>query len=205
MSISERNNEKHALNMITSQYKPSYYYWEAVLFIRRIIIALFSVSIHNSTLLFIFVGIMLLFVFIHHKHEPFIINEANEFEYVLLLYLPFVIMTQIPYYNANAFFINVILSFLIIVPFLLITYYVYDTIKSKLKYFTSNQSHQPISTERSISSNHFDSSQDVDTDDAQLEEILAGTVRLTTIELQRQDTLEISEKTTAAENWRNLE
>ena len=54
MTISQRQNESGAVYVLTNKYKPQYYYWEYILFIRRLIIALFAVSVNGITVTFIF-------------------------------------------------------------------------------------------------------------------------------------------------------
>eukprot|EP01084_Bolivina_argentea_P108778 194419_1 len=49
MTIAERIDKTNLLNTFGAKYKPQYYYWEFVLLIKRIIIAMFAVSINNTT------------------------------------------------------------------------------------------------------------------------------------------------------------
>ena len=130
LDAASRQNNHNPLSKITSRYKPNYYYWEFIIFIRRILIALFSVSVHDITWKFIFVCIMVYFAILQKRHEPFIIHQANNLEYYLLLCFILIAVSQL-ISTINAVFLNMFISILIITPIILVSYYVYHLIKIK--------------------------------------------------------------------------
>ena len=123
-SVSQRILRHHPLNRFIYLFKPEYYYWEYILFIRRILIALFSVSVQDITMKFFFIGILLFFLYLQISTNPFIVEEGNKMEFILLMCLIFIQGTKI----SSAFdftSINIVISFLIILPIPLFVYYVY--------------------------------------------------------------------------------
>ena len=80
LSSSERQNKNNILSVFTSRYKPQYFYWEFIIFIRRICIAMFSVTSINDNWTVAFIIIMFIFLFFQYQCQPFIINAANKME-----------------------------------------------------------------------------------------------------------------------------
>merc|ERR1719229_43251 len=58
-----RQNRDHPLNRFVGRYKPQHYYWEYILFIRRILIALFAVSVQDITGQLLFLGVLIFFTY----------------------------------------------------------------------------------------------------------------------------------------------
>ncbi len=96
-----------------------------MIFIRRVIIAIFAVSINDVTTKFFFIIILSFFLLLQGICNPFIIHEANEMESILMVCLIITAVAQTIISLVDLLFINIVLSFLILLPFLLLAYYVY--------------------------------------------------------------------------------
>ena len=92
----KHQDPSYFLNVVTSRYKPQYYFWELLIFIRRVIIALVSVSEPNITITYLFIIIMGFFLFLQYLYNPFIIHEANRMEFILLMCFIFMVVIQLP-------------------------------------------------------------------------------------------------------------
>ena len=126
----KRQDPKYVLNVITSRYKPQYYYWELIIFYRRIIIALFAVSEPDIIVKCIFIVIIIFFSFLQYVHNPFINHQANKMEFILIMSFMFMVVIQLPFNPAlDTNVLNMITSLLILYPFILIIYYTLVLIK----------------------------------------------------------------------------
>ena len=119
----ERQKRGHILSSFIANYKPQYYYWECIIFLRRICIAMFSVSATDNNYTICFILIMYIFLFCQYRYQPFIIHSVNTMEFILLSCISFVIVLE------SISFINytlkhVLISFLIIFPFILFFYFI---------------------------------------------------------------------------------
>eukprot|EP00485_Elphidium_margaritaceum_P015027 CAMPEP_0202729254 /NCGR_PEP_ID=MMETSP1385-20130828/186035_1 /ASSEMBLY_ACC=CAM_ASM_000861 /TAXON_ID=933848 /ORGANISM="Elphidium margaritaceum" /LENGTH=1552 /DNA_ID=CAMNT_0049395511 /DNA_START=49 /DNA_END=4707 /DNA_ORIENTATION=- len=131
MNEVERQSPSNTWNRMVSRYRAEYWYWEYVLFIRRIVIALFAVSIQSITAKFFFGGILLVVTFVQYTYNPFKVEESNQMEAILLCCLVFIQMTKIsPVFNSIA--VNITVSFLIVAPFLLLVYYTRRIYQTKI-------------------------------------------------------------------------
>ena len=63
-NIIQRQNKDYILNQFISKYKPQFYYWEFIIFIRRIIIAMFAISVDDINAKFIFIAIMIFSIYL---------------------------------------------------------------------------------------------------------------------------------------------
>ena len=129
MDATDRENKDNIFSLFVSKYKPQFYYWEFVLFLRRVLVAMFSVYIYNQMLIFAFVAIIGIFLLIHFRCQPFIMQSANNLEAILLFGLILVIVLQ-GLEAVNDELKAVILSILIFLPFVLAIYFIYRFIKS---------------------------------------------------------------------------
>ena len=134
MTPSYRQEETHSLSSFVSKYKPQYFYWEFVIFIRRICIAMFSASVTNDNLQVLFLIVMAIFLYLQTQCEPFIIQTANTMEWILLFCIIFIIALNLAIYVDDTLK-EYLISFLIIFPFLLFIYFLihYKIPKSKAK------------------------------------------------------------------------
>ena len=76
MTVIQRQN-RIILSAFVTKYKPNYFYWEYIIFVRRICIAMFSVSVSNNNYKIIFILIMFAFLFAQNRCEPFIIDAVG--------------------------------------------------------------------------------------------------------------------------------
>eukprot|EP01084_Bolivina_argentea_P037811 69926_1 len=65
----ERADKTHILSSFVSKYKPQYYFWEYIIFMRRICIAMFSVSATDNNDKVVFIMVMFAFSFLQHQYE----------------------------------------------------------------------------------------------------------------------------------------
>eukprot|EP01084_Bolivina_argentea_P041668 76908_1 len=124
IGIEERNNKDNVLNTFVSKYKPRYFYWEFVIFIRRICVAMFTVSITDDTSRIIFIITIITFTIFQRNCKPFIVHSSNKLEFILLSCLSIVIMSH-SLSSVNGTFNNVITSIFIILPILIMIYYIF--------------------------------------------------------------------------------
>eukprot|EP01084_Bolivina_argentea_P049841 91670_1 len=132
MNYEERNKEDNFLNKFVSKYKPEYYYWEYLLFIRRMSISMFTISVNSDMAQIIFIAVMLVFISLQKNCEPFAFADANSMEYFLLQLLIIVIALNLST-SIDTTFNNVVLSGFIIFPFMLMAYYIVGFIKKNTK------------------------------------------------------------------------
>ena len=132
MNQIQRENKKNILNSFVSKYKPQFYFWEYIIFIRRIFIALFSVTVYDGVFSFLIFVIIVIFLWIHMQCQPFIIHYANQLEGILLFCLEFVIVLQ-GFASIGDEFTGIAISILIFLPFVLIFYYIYKYMKMDKK------------------------------------------------------------------------
>ena len=95
MSVLDRQNSSGFAHVLVNKYKPQYYYWEYLLFIRRVIIALFCVSINDIASKCSFLFVLALFTHIQSSCNPFIIDQCDTLEHILLLLFIFITTLEI--------------------------------------------------------------------------------------------------------------
>lgn len=73
----ERYDKTHFIYQVSNRFKPQYWYWEYIIFLRRIVIAFFAVvtSTVQSKLLFMFV--MVCFIVIQWGTDPFAAHQVE--------------------------------------------------------------------------------------------------------------------------------
>eukprot|EP01084_Bolivina_argentea_P281231 481144_1 len=123
-TVKDRQNKEHMLNTVVSKYKPKFYYWEYILFWRRTVIALFSVSVNDNTSKYIFALVVGMFMLIQKKYQPFLVDSANEMEFLLLFSLILIIFLH-SLSSINTTFNIFITALFILLPFVLLPYYIY--------------------------------------------------------------------------------
>eukprot|EP01084_Bolivina_argentea_P136517 240423_1 len=139
------NDENSVLNTFVSKYKPAYYYWEYIIFIRRLLISIFSVSENDTTFQSLLVPIMLCFLVSHVRCKPFIFDEANRMEAILLSSIIFIVVLNLSHSGyIDPWFKNYVISFLIVLPFILIIHYFYVFIKPQRDIREQDLSHSDI-------------------------------------------------------------
>jgi len=125
LSDEQRANPNSFIFQLTCRFKPAFWYWEFVIFIRRTLIAFFAVALSGVISKMIFLGVMIGFIWVQYKVDPFVVPEANQMEFVLLCCIPFVIMGQMPGALTDAYdFVVYTMSILIVLPAPLLVFYV---------------------------------------------------------------------------------
>ena len=96
--MGEIERQKDSLSSLVANYKPQYFYWEYIVFLRRICIAMFTASTtDNNNYKMVFILIMFIFLFYQNRYQPFIINTINMMESILLSCLIFIIVLELAY------------------------------------------------------------------------------------------------------------
>eukprot|EP01083_Nonionella_stella_P075505 205307_1 len=136
MNAAERQ-KPNAFSDIVDKYKPQFYFWEFVLYTRRIVIAMFSVSVTGIVSKLMFIAILFVFVYVQQEYEPFITHEGNKMEIILLCCLIFVVVAQMAssYASQHSSLIIGIISCLIVFPFCLTIYFVVRFINKRISKF----------------------------------------------------------------------
>eukprot|EP01083_Nonionella_stella_P066591 175475_1 len=192
--MDESQREKpNPFDSILEKYKPELFYWELVLFWRRIVIAFFAVSVPGIPAKCAFIGIMFIFLLLQHKYEPFVAKEANGMEMKLLCCFIFVIVTQLPS-SKYPIFMNVVISLLIILPFVFMAYYGYHMfIKSQLK--SLNEALFPENTSANLDANSV-----FDVGDIEIIEVAKPTTQSAQIENENEQVAPVSTQVNENEN-----
>jgi len=126
MTPCERANPNKFMYQLSSRFKSEYWYWEYVIFVRRIIIACMAVSISAVISKMFFMCIMILFAVLQWQVEPFANHEGNHTEFILLCTLPLVIVTQMPSYTSDSSLETIViiaLSLFILLPIPMAMFY----------------------------------------------------------------------------------
>merc|ERR1712228_152826 len=167
MEETERMDPKNPYSTIAKKYKPNYFWWELILLSRRIMIAGFSVSVTNNELKFLFIGMMIVFLQLHDNYKPFAIHEANRLESVLLSFFILVPVAQSAY-KLNWVFVNVFLSFCMILPVGIILFYSCSFIKhgaSRYMHSTDIQNTDNVSDDGNELEKIMDDDEDTESDE----------------------------------------
>ena len=78
LTTEQRADENRFAFQLCVRFKPEYWYWEYVIFVRRIIIAFCAVGTTETLAKLIFVAIMVVFICIQWRNEPFASKQANQ-------------------------------------------------------------------------------------------------------------------------------
>ena len=78
LTVEQRSDPESMMYLLTKRFSPRYWYWEYVIFTRRIIVALFAVGITWSLSKLAFVMIIMMFIGIQWRLNPFVSNETNQ-------------------------------------------------------------------------------------------------------------------------------
>eukprot|EP01083_Nonionella_stella_P108214 314458_1 len=115
-------------------YKKKYFYWELILFIRRLVLSLVVIVFGFDDLKMLLAVLLLIYWAIHTKCQPFNSQPVNELESYLIIASSAILFLEINYENnASEFYANVInISFLILFPMIwFIVYVLIHCIKAK--------------------------------------------------------------------------
>eukprot|EP01084_Bolivina_argentea_P298276 513988_1 len=125
-SPEKRETKNYPLNQLCKYYKPECYFWEHLLFVRRFMISLYGILYTWNWFPIILIAMLLIFLGVHHKYQPFRIKETNVAEYVSLCCLIVVITIQITMTHVDSIVksASIIISLFIIIPILAVIIYV---------------------------------------------------------------------------------
>ena len=108
---------------LCERYKPEYWYWEYVIFVRRIFIAYFAVNGGGVVYKSVFLSLVLLLIILQWKLSPFVSKEANVMEGVLLSGVQIVIASQILMESSDDMFFSIQLTAMVLLPMILLMYF----------------------------------------------------------------------------------
>ena len=161
MTMADRQNPSNGLSSLITKFKPQYYYWEYVLFIRRVIIAFFAASAFDNNYKLVFIMILLVFLYIQYQCESFIVHEGNKMEFILLLFLVFVLVLDMTSF-INPIFEQYLIAGSILFPFISFAYFM-------MRYATNpKMKTQEEIGKNGISMDYLDASEDVRNDDVEM-------------------------------------
>eukprot|EP01084_Bolivina_argentea_P161623 281354_1 len=122
MDPNDRQNDNNVLRPLTLSYRPGCFYWEFIILLRRVLIISLSVSFANNMYVkFVIISILCLFVILHRDMQPFINEQVNKMEFILLISM--IIVTAVDVINDtvdNDVFIYSTIIILILMPFVLL-------------------------------------------------------------------------------------
>ena len=116
-------NSNKAKSILMNKYKSKYFYWEYILFIRRVLIAFFAVTANDLISNYIFLGFVIFCTGVQYFSNPFLIKQNDAMEMILLLCLIFIVGAEITSALDNIV-INIMVSILIIIPIPVLCYYI---------------------------------------------------------------------------------
>ena len=96
MSAEQRADENTFMYQLSSRFKPEFWYWEYIIFLRRLTVAFFAVGVSGDGYKLIFGLVMMMFIGLQWHLAPFLTPETNRAEFILLCAIPIVIMALMP-------------------------------------------------------------------------------------------------------------
>jgi len=122
----ERADPNKFIYKLCKRFRAEYWYWEFVIFVRRIVIAYFAVGVSGIIYKLVFLFLLMVFIWIQWHHRPFLTSEANQAEFLLLCCLPVVIMAQVLPSSSDMTDIGaIIMSIMVLLPIPLISFFIY--------------------------------------------------------------------------------
>eukprot|EP01084_Bolivina_argentea_P161621 281352_1 len=119
--LNNRDNKLWFLYPIVSNYKSEYFYWEFVILLRRILFTFFVINFDTNYISIILCIILGIFLFLHHKIEPFVIQQVNDIEFACIFGLIIGVIVQ--KLISNEVLGHIFYTILFVFPFVLLTYY----------------------------------------------------------------------------------
>ena len=113
-----REDPDYSLNALCKYYRPQCYYWEFVILLRRITIALYAIFWTSSWFPIVLISFLLFYLYALYKFEPFKTKEANGAEFILMSCIIVVIFIQSSLYRTDSirYAASVVLALFIIIP-----------------------------------------------------------------------------------------
>eukprot|EP01083_Nonionella_stella_P027667 76182_1 len=142
--LKRASSKAHTQNL-TQYYKEEYWYWEFVLMTRRILLA-FIITFNylsESFTQYILLSILVFYYYLHLKHQPFKHGRVNYFE-TLCLTLLILGLTALGFRlnTISPIFVALILTTIVLLPFLVFVYWIVKTIKRYRKHKLKNVTEQ---------------------------------------------------------------
>ena len=78
LTVNERADRNRFIFKVCERFQPEYWYWEYVIFWRRIMIAFFAVGVTNLIYKLVFLFSLMVFIWIQWNTRPFLTSEANQ-------------------------------------------------------------------------------------------------------------------------------
>ena len=124
-SQDHRDDPDYSLNALCKYYKPQFYYWEFVILLRRIAISLFAIFWTFPWFPIVLVTLLLFYMVLHHKLQPFLTKEANIMESMSMSCLIIVIFIQTAssYIDSMRTAAATVLALFIIIPIIVLGIY----------------------------------------------------------------------------------
>ena len=116
LTMEQRADPNRFINKLAKRFKARYWYWEFVIFVRRLIIAYFAVGASEMIEQMVFIMVIMVFIGIQWKMTPFISSETNQAEFILLCGLPIVITAKILSVTTDDAFPTAFLSAMVLLP-----------------------------------------------------------------------------------------
>ena len=141
----QRYDPNSIMYQLTKRFKAEYWYWEYIIFLRRVVIALFVVLMSDDFWRWIFVIVLTAFVALQVCVRPFASPESNRAEFMLLACLPVFVIAEINSvrnYAANA--VAVILSLFVLIPIPIVIYCSYRILRNALEMSPHIQDYQSV-------------------------------------------------------------
>eukprot|EP01084_Bolivina_argentea_P022143 41155_1 len=142
----EREDPNYYLNQLCKYYKPDCYYWEFLILTRRIIIALFAVFYTWIWFRIVLITVLLIFLGLQYKFQPFRAVEANFAESMSLGCLIIVVGIESIMTQNNSLIepAAIIITLFIIVPIITVIIFLFLYTQCPMKQDIANN--YPIST-----------------------------------------------------------
>ena len=120
----ERADRNRFINKVSKRFQSEYWYWEYVIFVRRLIIAYFAVSATDLYWQLVFIVVMMVFIGIQWKLAPFASAETNQAEYILLCAFPIIIAAKMLSMTTSYMFPVDFLSVMVLLPIPVMAFFV---------------------------------------------------------------------------------
>ena len=138
LTVEQRADRNMFIFKLSKRFKPEYWYWEFVIFVRRLIIALFAVGIPGVVYKLVFLVLMTVFIGIQVYLTPFVSAKVNQAEFVLLCALPTVITAQSFMVLTDYSFPVIVLSFAVFLPIPLVMWFVGSVVWAEWKQWVAD-------------------------------------------------------------------
>ena len=78
MTAEQRADPNQIMYPLSCRFRPRYWYWEYIIFLRRIVIAFFAVGSPAASAKLIFLFVMASFIVLQWRFDPFSSRETNQ-------------------------------------------------------------------------------------------------------------------------------